>query len=74
MMKLKTLTVLPIVLFLTLFAAVCFGTQDQSSPSAVFPEISYEFSPVLDGAKVVHEFVIKNKGTATLKVERVKTG
>jgi hypothetical protein len=73
-MKLKALTVLAIALFLTLFAAVCFGTQDQSTPSAVFPETSYEFLPVLDGAKVVHEFVIQNKGTAPLKVERVKTG
>lgn len=74
MMKLKTLTVLSITLSLTLLAAVGFGVQDQSSPSAVFPETSYEFSGVLDGAKVVHEFVIQNKGTATLKVERVKTG
>ena len=73
-MKLKTLTVLSITLSLTLLAAVGFGAQDQSAPSAVFPETSYEFSGVLDGAKVVHEFVIQNKGTATLKVERVKTG
>jgi hypothetical protein len=73
-MKLKALRVLAVAIFLTLLAAVCFGTQDQSTPSAVFPETSYEFLPVLDGAKVVHEFVIQNKGTAPLKVERVKTG
>jgi len=29
---------------------------------------------VLDGAKVVHEFVVQNKGTSTLNIERVKTG
>jgi hypothetical protein len=73
-MRLKALTAFWITLFLTLFAAVCFGTQDQSTPSAVFPETSYEFPGVLDGAKVVHEFVIQNKGTAPLKVEKVKTG
>ena len=73
-MKLKTVTVLPIVLFLTLFAAVCFGTQDRSAPYVFFPETSYEFPAALDGAKVEHSFVIQNKGTATLKVERVKTG
>ena len=73
-MRLKTLTGLSTALFLTLFAVVCFGTQEQSTPSVVFPETSYEFSPVLDGAKVVHEFVIQNKGTAPLKVEKVKTG
>ena len=73
-MRSRTLTGLSVLLFLTLFAAVCFGSQDQSGPKAVFPESSYEFPAVLDGAKVVHEFVIQNKGTAPLKVERVKTG
>lgn len=73
-MRLKGLTGFSIALFLTLFAAVCFGTQDLPTPSVVFPETSYEFSAVLDGAKVVHEFVIQNKGTAPLKVEKVKTG
>lgn len=73
-MKLKVFAVFSIALLLTLFTAVCFATQDQSSPSAAFPETSYKFSPVLDGAKVVHEFVIQNKGTVPLKVEKVKTG
>jgi hypothetical protein len=74
MMKFKFLAVLTIALFLTLFVAVCFSAQDQPSPSAVFPQTSYQFSPVLDGAKVVHDFVIQNKGTTMLKVKRVKTG
>jgi hypothetical protein len=73
-MKLKALAALAIVLFLTLFAAVCFGTKDQSAPSVFFPQTSFEFPAALDGAKVEHTFVIQNKGTATLKVERVKTG
>jgi hypothetical protein len=73
-MKLKTTAVLSVALLLTLFATVCLGTQDQPGASAFFPETSYEFTPVLDGAKVVHEFVIQNKGTAMLKVEKVKTG
>jgi hypothetical protein len=42
-MKLKALAVFSIALLLTLFTAVCFGTQDQSSPSAAFPETSYKF-------------------------------
>lgn len=73
-MKFKTITVLSVALCMTLFAAVSFGAQDPSSPSAFFPETSYEFPAVLDGAKVEHEYIIQNKGTATLKVERVKTG
>ena len=73
-MKLKTTAVLSVALLLTLFATVGMGTQDQPNASAFFPETSYEFAAVLDGAKVVHEFVIQNKGTEILKVEKVKTG
>jgi len=29
---------------------------------------------VLEGSMVVHDFVIQNKGNATLNVDRVKTG
>jgi hypothetical protein len=73
-MKLKTTAVLSAALLLTLFATASTGTQVQPHASAFFPETRYEFTPVLDGAKVVHEFVIQNKGTAMLKVEKVKTG
>jgi hypothetical protein len=59
--------------FISLFASIGISAQD-AAPSAYFPQTHYEFSPVLDGAVVVHEFVIQNKGTATLNVERVKTG
>ncbi len=48
--------------------------RDDGAPSAFFPQTRYEFAPVLDGEKVVHEFVIQNKGTRPLNVQRVKTG
>jgi hypothetical protein len=73
-MKSKILTTLALFLIMSLSAAVSFGVQDDSQPSAFFPETSFEFAPVLDGAKVVHEFVIQNKGNAALKVDKVKTG
>ena len=73
-MRFRILTLSVLILILTLFAAVSFGVQDDSQPSAHFPETIYEFTPVLDGDKVVHEFVIQNRGNATLKVDRVKTG
>ena len=73
-MKIKTLAGIIIPFWLILFAAISLATQDQAKPAAFFPETRYEFSEVLDGTKVVHDFVIQNKGTATLKVERVKTG
>ena len=73
-MSCKGLFALAVIIGMTLFAAVGFGAQEDAGPVAFFPQTLYEFSPVLDGAKVVHEFVVQNKGTSTLNIERVKTG
>ena len=73
-MSCKGLLALVVTIGLTLFTVVGFGAQDDAGPTAFFPQTLYEFSPVLDGAKVVHEFIVQNKGTATLNIERVKTG
>jgi len=45
----------------------------QDKPVAVIQNPDYEFPSVLDGTEVTHEFVIKNKGDALLKIEKVKT-
>ena len=42
-------------------------------PSAYLPTARYEFTPVVEGQEVTHNFVIQNKGTAPLEVQRVKT-
>ena len=73
-MKCKWLAAPALLAGLILFASIGFGAQDDSNPSAFYPQIHHKFSPVLDGASVVHDFIIQNKGTATLKIERVKTG
>jgi len=73
-MNWKGLLALAATIGLALFAAAGVGAQDDAGPAAIFPQTLYEFSPVLDGAKVVHEFVVQNKGTSTLNIERVKTG
>jgi hypothetical protein len=44
------------------------------SPTVFFPEKVFEFQPVVDGAKVVHDFVVMNKGTTPLLIENVRTG
>jgi len=74
MMSYKGLFAFAVIIGMTLFTAVGFGTQEDAGPVAFFPQTLYEFSPVLDGAKVVHEFAVQNKGSATLNIERVKTG
>ena len=47
---------------------------DRSNPKIFLPETRFEFSPVLEGTKIVHDFAVQNKGSAVLKIERVKTG
>jgi hypothetical protein len=73
-MSCKGLFALAVIIGMTLFAAVSFADQEDARPVAFFPQTFYEFSPALDGAKVVHEFVVQNRGSATLNIERVKTG
>lgn len=43
------------------------------APSAYLPAARYEFTPVVEGQEVSHNFVIQNKGAAPLEVQRVKT-
>ena len=73
-MRLNILSVLAVALIIAFPAAICLSAQVESTATAFFPQTRHEFLPVLDGAKVIHDFVIKNTGTAMLKVERVKTG
>ncbi|MBF0257901.1 MAG: hypothetical protein HQK62_03515 [Desulfamplus sp.] len=55
--------------------AVSAKNQDSSkAPSVFFPEPKFEFDSEVDGAELVHDFIIMNKGTDTLEVQKVKTG
>ena len=69
-----TCSALSVVLLMTLFAAASANAQDDQDPRVFFPSTQYEFASVLDGDRVVHDFIIQNKGTAVLTVDRVKTG
>jgi hypothetical protein len=74
MMSCKGLWLLSVTIGVALFATADISAQNETKPTAFFPETLHEFTPVLDGSKVVHEFVIQNKGLAPLTIERVKTG
>ena len=49
-------------------------TSAKSAASVYFPELSYQFKPVVEGVKVTHDFVVQNKGSDVLKIDDVKTG
>jgi hypothetical protein len=42
-------------------------------PAAFFPEPTHTFKQVLEGATVMHSFVLQNRGDAPLDVKEVKT-
>jgi len=63
-------------LFLLIAMVVSVGAEKTAKDKAsVFsPEPNYTFRDVFDGAAVLHDFLIQNKGTETLEVKRVSGG
>ncbi len=47
---------------------------DDTAPVAFVPQKRFSFPSTMDGAKVLHDFMIQNKGDAPLKITKVKTG
>lgn len=45
-----------------------------SGPSVQVPETSYNFGELIDGNEYVHDFKIRNVGTATLEIKKVLPG
>jgi hypothetical protein len=43
-------------------------------PAVFFPQKSFEFPAVIEGIKVIHDFVVMNKGAGPLVIVNVKTG
>jgi len=44
-----------------------------AQPDAFFPQPNYRFDAVLEGAVVMHDFVLHNRGGAPLSVDKVET-
>ena len=72
-MKVKIIIILTVIILLI---GSTIGAKDKTpiSPSALIGQTIYEFETVVDGAEVVHDFVIRNKGAATLEIQKVITG
>ena len=80
-MKFKTLFTLVFtfcILFFAIFSSTIFSStaEDiaQELPCAFLPTDSYEFASVVDGAIIMHDYVIQNRGNAPLKILKVKGG
>ncbi|MDL2123950.1 MAG: DUF1573 domain-containing protein [Deltaproteobacteria bacterium] len=75
-MKIKNLFFFFLLFSLILNLNVSIKAEDNVNtyPSAYLPVDNYEFGPVVEGAEIDHQFIIQNKGTAPLNIEKVKTG
>ncbi len=73
-MQLKSLFPSIPALFIFFFMTIA-GAQEttEGKPLAFLPTDKYEFEPILEGTEIIHDFVIKNKGTAPLKILKVGT-
>jgi len=62
--------------FVFCLTVMALGAENEvkGSPSVAFPEPGYEFDAVFEGVPVVHDFIIQNRGTATLNVKRASGG
>lgn len=71
-MKLKTcIFFAAAVLFLS---PVALAADQMAVPVAIPLDPVFEFKAVPEGSVVQHDFKIKNTGTATLKIQKVRTG
>jgi hypothetical protein len=58
-----------------LSGSLALGAQAQTpAPAAVVSKPSHQFETVLEGQVVTHDFVVHNKGSADLQIEKIKTG
>jgi len=62
------------MIYLITLPVFCYGSGGESLPNAAVAGNSYEFGPVLDGTKIIHDFIILNKGNAVLEIKKVETG
>ena len=75
-MKIKNLFFFFLLSFLILNLNASIKAENNVNiyASAYLPVDNYEFDPVVEGAEIDHQFIIQNKGTAPLNIEKVKTG
>lgn len=50
------------------------SAKDNPDAIAEFPEINWTFEKALEGDEVAHVFKVRNRGTAILDIQKVRTG
>ena len=75
-MKSTIKRILILGVWLIMAQQMAFGSDEatQGSPVAEVFNAAYQFGTAVEGSEVVHDFIIKNTGTAPLHIYKVKTG
>jgi len=73
-MRIKIFSVFLILFFIILFwyGSYHAKTGTSAAPHIYIPKEYYEFSPVIEGEEVRHDFVLLNRGTSELDLREVK--
>lgn len=59
--------ILFLIMFL-FFLQFLYSQEEEGKPEAYFPETTHDMGEVLKGTKIEYSFVVKNTGTAPLKI------
>ena len=73
-MKLKIMTALLCFIFMFTVHSIASDDIDKRVPKAVLTEQIFAFKPVVEGTTVTHDFILQNRGTAPLVIQKIKTG
>ena len=68
--------ILVIVICMLAVQASVFGTEEtpNGKPVALVVNPAYQFETAVEESELVHDFILKNTGTAPLNIEKVRTG
>lgn len=67
-----------VFIFLTLIIVIFLCStvlgQDETAPKIFFKEKTFTAEKVMEGTPIVHTYTVYNRGTALLRIKRVKPG
>ncbi len=70
----KTAGKTPVMLLFLLWLPAAAGAAEPGAPAAVFVQPHHAFGTAIEGDIVRHEFVVQNRGTSELRIEKIRTG
>lgn len=61
------------LVWMLIFASLPAGAGQTAAgvPAMMVPEPVFQFSPLLEGQKVTHTFIVENRGNAVLNIPKI---